>query len=224
MKLHPIQKKLLYIAKQINYKHDSLRSIGKKIGVSHPQKVAHHIKQLEQKKLIKIDQTGKIKRLIEIEDPVSEMINIPVYGFADCGNANTIAEQKTENYLQVSKKLYNNHDLFAIRAIGLSMNDADVNGKKINEGDYVIVNPMDKNYHNGDIVLAVIDDCATIKKYKEINNNMVGLYPDSRDNSYQPIFITPEDKSIINGKIIDVFPGDELTHNEEIIYEPINDM
>ncbi|MDD5291088.1 MAG: S24 family peptidase [Patescibacteria group bacterium] len=217
--LHPIQRKLLYIADKINYKEDGLRNIGRKIGVSHPQKIVHHLNQLEAKKLIKINRdTGEIERLIQIEEPESDVINIPIYGFADCGNATVIAEQKTEKYLQVSKNFYNGSHLFAIHAVGQSMN------KKINNGDFVIINPDDKNYQNDDIVLVVIDDCATIKKYKEINANKIGLYPDSSDKNFQPIFITPGDKTVINGKVIDVLPGDELALEEELIYEPVDDM
>ena len=136
----------------------------------------------------------------------SPLFAIPVVGAANCGPAVTYADQKVESYLKISSSLLprNKNRLFAIKADGDSMNQADVDGKTIESGDYVLVDREVTNYNNGEIVLAIIDGLATIKEfYRDKLNNRIILKANS-DHEYMPIYIGEDDQFIINGKVVDV--------------------
>ena len=95
--------------------------------------------------------------------------------------------------------------IFAIKVSGTSMNQSKINGKKVENGDYVLVDPDYKNYNDNDKVLVVIDGLATVKTFKKIDAETIGLFPESIDKTHQPIYLTPDDNFIVNGKVVDVF-------------------
>lgn len=68
------------------------------------------------------------------------------------------------------------------------------------DGDFVIVNSQKRNVISGDVVLAVIDDRATIKRLIHYRaNNQIVLMADSSFD-YAPIYLHPEDDFIIAAK------------------------
>ena len=84
------------------------------------------------------------------------------------------------------------------------MNRATIDGKKIENGDYVIVDVDDKNVKNGDIVLSIIDGMANIKRlFVDHENNQVVLMADST-KEFPPIYIHADDDFMVNGKVIQV--------------------
>ncbi|MDP3964629.1 MAG: S24 family peptidase, partial [bacterium] len=87
---------------------------------------------------------------------------------------------------------------------GTSMNKAKVNGKTIQSGDFILVDAHTKEFRNGDRVLVVIDGLATVKTYRSLDGKMIALLPESTDKIHKPIFLTPEDNFVINGRVIDV--------------------
>ncbi|MDD3006352.1 MAG: S24 family peptidase [Candidatus Pacebacteria bacterium] len=188
----------------------SLRKIAELIGAQgKPQIAKHHLQQLEKAGLIQMNlEQGILKVVKKGYNHVSKspLFSIPIVGAANCGPAAIYAEQKVERYLKVSSSLLprNKNRLFAIKTDGDSMNQAEVNGNKIESGDYVLVDREIKSYNNGDIVLAVIDGLATIKEYnRDIKNNRIVLRARS-DHEYMPIYISEDDEFIINGKVVDV--------------------
>jgi len=130
--------------------------------------------------------------------------NIPIYGIANAGAPELMAKQNLEGFLHVSKKILGNKKLFAIRVSGDSMNLSRIKGKKIEDGDFVLVDPDYKELNSGDKVLAVIDGLGTIKTFKKITEEIVGLFPKSTNRKHRIIYLTSEDDLIINGKVIDV--------------------
>lgn len=84
------------------------------------------------------------------------------------------------------------------------MNKANVNGKTIEDGDYLIIDSDYRSPRNGDVVLSVIDDMANIKKYiwDEDNNQVVLVSQSTKD--IPPIFIHEDDSFMINGRVIQV--------------------
>lgn len=84
------------------------------------------------------------------------------------------------------------------------MNRADIGGKNIEDGDFVIV---DKNNHDigtNDIVLAVINDKGTIKRFiDDRKNGQIVLKADS-SYDYDPIYLHPSDDFNISGKVVGV--------------------
>jgi len=212
--MHKIQEELLKLSQEKNLGQLTLREIASLIGksTSSPQKIKHHLNQLEKKGLIRVD---KIKRVIEKTQPgwvkgilgKARLLSIPIIGSADCGPANTLAEANIEGYLRVSSSLINhktNCDLFALKASGPSMNRVDINDKSIEDGDYLIIDSGYKTPVDNDIVLSIIDGMANVKKYyfdKE-NNQIVLMSKSTQD--FPPIYIHPKDDYRINGKVIQV--------------------
>lgn len=208
MRLHPIQEKLLKIVSKINLEKMSLRDIGLLVDESHPQKISHHLNQLEKKGFIEIDKKTGQARLInpEIKSGDSKIVAVPIYGGADCGEAKIFAEENLEGYIRVSKSLIGKvKNIFAVRAQGPSMNRAKVNGSQtIEEGDYALIDPDNKNPRNGDYVLSVIEGCANIKKFFwDKKENQIALVSESTEN-FKPIYIHADDNYMINGLVKNV--------------------
>ncbi len=200
--MHPIQQKILNFANEINLKRDGLRQIGRLVGEPHPFKISYHLKKLEEKGFIKIDKkTGEIKRMSNEEPQKGLFLAIPVLGSANCGDANIFAEENLEGYIKVSRNIIKTGDGFlAIRASGNSMNKANVNGQNIEDGDYVIVDSKKQSQPN-DYVLAIIDNCASIKKLLlDSRNKIISLISESTEN-HPTIFIHETDKFLINGVV-----------------------
>ena len=200
--MHYIQQKILSFAENINLKRDGLRQIGRLVGEPHPFKISYHLKKLEEKGFIKIDKkTGEIKRTKNKESQKGLFLAIPVLGEANCGEANIFAEENLEGYIKVSKNIIKAGDsLIAIKTSGNSMNKANVNGQNIEDGDYVIVDtkkqPQSNNY-----VLAIIDNCANIKKLlMDSKNKIISLISESTEN-HPTIFIHKNDEFLINGVV-----------------------
>lgn len=207
-----IQKQLLaLIANNENLGSLSLRKIAELIGAQgKPQTAKHHLQQLEKAGLIQMNLEEGIIRLVKKgfnKASPSPIYSLPIVGSANCGPANIFAEQNIEQYLKISSSLLprNKSRLFALIADGDSMNKAEVEKEKtIESGDFVLVDSEYKNYKNGDIVVAIIDGMATIKRYREDKSNkMIVLEADST-NKYLPIFIHEGDDFILNGKVVGV--------------------
>lgn len=210
--MHNKQKQLLaLIDTDPNVGSYSLRTIADKIGVpDKPQIVKYHLLQLEKAGMIQMNlEQGVIKPVKRglVKSTVNIVFSLPVVGSANCGPATIFAEQNIQQYLKVSSSMlpYNKKDLYSVIADGNSMNLAKVDDKNtIESGDFVLVDSGYKNYKNGDIVVAVIDGMATIKRYKNDKaNNRIVLEADSTDK-YLPIFIHEGDDFQLSGKVVGI--------------------
>jgi repressor LexA len=204
--MHHIQETLLKLIDQRNIGSLTLRQIGEIIHEKLPQKVKHHLYQLEQKGFISIDtKNEKISRVKNKANPKNLFVSIPIVGSANCGNATIYADQNIEGYLKISKRLISKQKgVFAIKAQGNSLNKANINGKNIESGDFVIIDSNQIIARDGDYVLSIIDNMANIKKYRlDHNNERIVLVSESTQN-FNPIFIHKNDDFRINGKVIDI--------------------
>lgn len=212
--MHEIQQELLRVAQEKNLGQYTLREIGSFIGEASPQKVKHHLMQLQTKGLIKIDRMkGVIKKTKqEWERSLSgntKLLTIPILGAVNAGPAQIFAETNIEGFLRVSSSLLapvrtREPRFFALKVSGPSMNKAKIDGKRIEDGDYVIVDVTDKHVRNGDIVLSIIDGMANIKRFfLDKANNQVVLVSDST-KEFPPIYIHEDDDFMINGKVVQV--------------------
>lgn len=210
--LHPIQEKLLRLAQEKNLGQMTLREMGALIGERSPQKIKHHLNQLEKRGLIRID---KIKGLIEKTEQgwvkgllrKARLLTVPILGSANAGPAQLLAEPNIEGYLRVSSTLvspYANHKLIALKVSGPSMNQAEIREKKIEDGDYVIIDSEYRNPKEGDIILSIIDGMANIKRYHwDKEHEQIALTSESTQN-VPPIYIHESDDFAINGKVVQV--------------------
>lgn len=206
--LHTLQEKLLALAEKHDLANMSLREIGKLVHEPAPQKIKHHLMQLEKNGLIQMDRLSKV--MVKTRpgiDAKSSLLAIPILGTANCGPATAYAEQEAQGFLRVSGKLLSKKKgIFAIKASGHSMNKANINGLSVDDGDYVLVDPTATVIKNGDYVLSIIDGMANIKRYfRDTANERIILMSES-SASFSPIFIHRDDMDnyLVNGKVIQV--------------------
>lgn len=203
--MHKIQQQLLDLINKKNIGGLTLREIGEMIGEEFPQKVKHHLSQLEKKGFIQIDKkNNSIKKSGRKTSVASPFISIPIVGMANCGPATIFAEQNVEGYLKVSRKMVpKEKDLFAVRADGISMNKARINDKTIDDGDFLIIDSTYMAPKNMDVVLSIIDENANIKRFVRQKDGSICLMSDST-RDFPPIYIHEDDDFAINGRVIDV--------------------
>jgi len=205
--MHRIQISILELLKRSNgvFKEFSYRSLGEAIHIEHAQQVKHHVQQLEKRSLIVADRISRILRLAPLGSSKDATLEtIPIIGAANCGQATLFAQENLEGTLKISKKLISNREknIFAIRAVGSSMNRARVNGVSIDEGDYVVVDKSSFIAHDGDYVLVVIDDFGVVKKFvRGKGREEIELVSESTEE-HPPIHIHQDDQFIISGKVI----------------------
>ena len=166
------------------------------------------IESLEKKDLIKRDEDRRVY-LVENENysDLKNIFSLPVYGLASCGEALAYAQDNVDGFLQISKSLFRGEEsanLFAVKALGDSM---DKDG--IRDGDYVIFEKYvyeSTEALEGKIVVAVINGMATIKRYKKVSDDIIGLFPKSSNTFHQPIFIHQTDTILVAGVFKRVLP------------------
>lgn len=135
----------------------------------------------------------------------SNMVNIPLIGNVACGIP-ILAEENVTAYILYSRdKIEKPEDYFFLQAHGDSMNKADISGKSINDGDYVLVKKQ-ATANFGDRVVALLEDEATIKKLKKGLGHYI-LEPESTNPKNKPIYIFED--FLIQGVVQDVVKGGE---------------
>ena len=161
----------------------------------YPPSVHSHLETLEKNGYIRRDPTKP--RAIEILDESfnmmrREMVNIPLLGQVAAGEP-ILAEQNIEEYLPFPAEFVTKNQTFLLRVHGESMTNAG-----ILDGDLVLVEQRN-TAHNGEMVVAMIDDGATVKRfYKE--EGIIRLQPEN--DMMDPIIVKD---CVIVGKVIGVF-------------------
>lgn len=172
----------------------SVREICAKVGLSSTSTVHSHLSKLEKKGLIKRDPT-KPRAIEIIKDPIAkkEMVDIPIIGKVQAGQP-ILAVENIEDYFTIPLNFVRgNNDLFILKISGESMIEAG-----IYDGDLAIIEK--NNYaENGEIVVALIENEATIKRfYKE--NGRIRLQPEN--HTMDPIIV---DDCKILGKLKGIY-------------------
>lgn len=182
-----------FLAKNYSLNFKSLRS------------VYQHLESLEKKGLIHRGQGPREIKLIDLKR--KNFWHIPIYGWVNAGTPCFLPQEAIEGYLRISKNLLStrNKDLFAIEVIGDSMNLGKIGNKKIEDGNYAIVNPNYKAFEQGDIVVAVIDGALTIKELRWIDKKTIGLFSQSTNKEHKPIYLTKSDDFLIVGKVVNIY-------------------
>jgi len=209
--MHDTQARLLTLARTQNLGKVSLRQIAKFIDAEgKPQVVKYHLRQLEKAGLIQLNlEKHVIKPVVKgLANHVRSLFySLPIVGAANCGPATVFADERIEGYVKVSAKMlpHRKDGLFVLLADGPSMNLAEVKkGVTIEDGDYVVVDSSQKTPKDGDIVVAVIDRMATIKRYREDKAGKRILLEAQSTEKYHPIFIHEGDDFAISGKVVEV--------------------
>ena len=204
--MHYIQESILRVADKKNLGVMTLREIGELVGEKFPQKIKHHLLQLEKKGLLKVDKRrGVIEKASGGRIEGTKLLSIPILGTANCGPATFFAEPNYQGYLKISASLLKRkQDIYAVRADGVSMNRASVAGASIDDGDYLIVDSAHTDPQDGEIIVSVFDDVANVKRFRrdEANNRVVLISESSVD--FPPIFIHEDEPFHVAGKVVQV--------------------
>lgn len=200
---------LKYIEKQMNKNGyaPSVREIGQAVGLSSTATVHGYLLRLEQKGYIKKEeQKGRTLRLLKGEDGTDktkkvepknlytgrELVDVPVIGKITAGEPILAVENITDTF-PIPIDFVGNSESFMLTVRGESMIEAG-----ILNGDYILVKKQN-TAQNGEIVVALIEDEATVKTfYKEKDH--IRLQP--QNSSMDPI-IVPDCQ--ILGKVAGVF-------------------
>lgn len=200
----------------------SYREIGRQLADSddvyirvHPQNVIYHLDQLISGGLLEASQRPQ-KGQVTMPDFVVKLANIPIVGSANCGPANIFADERIEGYLRVSPtklRSKNYQHLYALRATGNSMNNANISGDPINDGDFVIVDSTLKTPKDGERVVIVNEETANIKRiYFDYDDQTIVLRSESTED-FSPIYLDPNDQweGLISGTVVQVIKDPQIT-------------
>lgn len=173
----------------------AVRDICEAVHLKSTSSVHSHLETLEKNGYIRRDSTKP--RAIEILDEAfnftrREMVNVPIVGRVAAGEP-LLAEQNIEEYFPIPMEFMPNKQTFLLKVCGESM----INAGILN-GDYVLAQE-ENTAHNGDMVVAMIEDGATVKTfYKE--EGVIRLQPEN--DFMDPIIVESVE---ILGKVIGVF-------------------
>lgn len=177
----------------------TLREIGRAVGLAASSSVAYHLRELEEKGLLRRDR-GR-PRALSVRLPLDDdgipqqrgaaTVQVPLLGTIAAGGP-ILAEQSLEETLTLSRDLVGHGTLFSLRVRGDSMVDA-----AICDGDVVVIRQQ-PTAHSGEIVAAMIDGEATVKVYR-VSRGHVELVP--CNPAYDPI---PGDDVVVLGKVVAV--------------------
>lgn len=184
----------------------TVREVCQKLGLSSPSTVHVHLKALEEKGMIKRDpmksrsialtyplETGGTSQHDNVIAPsFSKTLDLPLVGDVAAG-CPILAQENIVDTITLPVDIVGDSAAFLLSVRGDSMIEAG-----INSGDYVVVKEQ-PTANNGDIVVALVDDGATVKRFFK-ESDRVRLQPEN--SSMEPIIV---DDCSIAGKVVAVF-------------------
>lgn len=196
--LTPKQKELLVFLKDFIKEKGfppTLREIATNFGLKGPRGPQKMLNLLEKKGFIRKRKGGS--RAIEILEPFTkETFRIPILGRVKAGEPGFTVEN-IEGYMEVDRDFVTSNGAFLLKVQGDSMKEA-----HILDGDYALVKPQSVA-DNGQIVVALIDDEATIKRLFLLQD-LIRLEP--ANPNMEPIVVKKGEKQVsIVGKVIGIF-------------------
>jgi repressor LexA len=176
----------------------TLREIASHFGLKGPKAPQKTLNILERKGYIRKVPGGS--RAIEIlsypQFSLTHILSVPIVGRVQAGEP-ILAVENIEGYIHLDRSLVSSGDVFLLRVQGDSMIDA-----HIQDGDFALVKPQ-PNAENGEIVVALIEDEATIKKIFK-KRDLIRLEP--ANPKMEPIVVKKGEKKItIVGKVVGIF-------------------
>jgi repressor LexA len=173
------------------------REIAEELGLASASSVGRHLRTLEDlgflRRGLRATRPVDVRMFLSVPEPSPQpgTVGVPLLGDIAAG-APILAEQTSDETLQLPRDLVGKGTLFCLRVRGDSMIDA-----AICDGDIVVVKQQPEAY-NGDIVAAMIDDEATVKVFRRTRGHVV-LEP--RNPAYENI---DGDHAVVLGKVVSV--------------------
>ena len=191
------QRILDYIKSEIQTKGypPSVREIANAVGLKSTSTVHGHLQRLEKRGLLHRD-AMKPRAMEVVGDPNfirNTTTAVPVVGHVQAG-VPILAEQNLEDYVPIPDVMLGKGEHFILRVHGESMIDAG-----IMDGDYIIVRQQ-AEAHDGDIIVAMIDDSATVKRFFREEDGTFRLQPEN--SAMEPIYTK---ELTIVGEVVSLF-------------------
>ena len=197
-KLPKMQRKVLeFIIEHVKLENmpPTIREIGKQFDLK-SSTVFYHLQRLEQKGYIArpTSKTRGIKLLFQEQDSLAD---IPWLGEAPAGEP-LLAVENILGYSPIRREMLPKGDYFALRIKGESMIEAG-----IMDGDFIIVRQQ-PTAENGQIVVAKVNDEATVKKFYRQADGRIKLQP--ANSSMEPMVFDPRhDEISIAGEVVFIY-------------------
>ena len=173
----------------------TVRELGQRVGLSSSCTVQRHLDALERKGYIRRNRTkARSVEIVRSPDPAMirrRSISVPLVGQVAAGMP-ILAEENVEEVYALPADLVGGEETFMLRVHGDSMIE-----DGLFDGDFVVVQKQSAA-ENGDVVVALIGDEATVKRFFR-ENGRVRLQPSN--SSMTPIY-APLDQVAIVGKVI----------------------
>jgi repressor LexA len=180
----------LYIEQQYE-KHGyppTLNEIAEHMGLTSKSNIFRQLQQLVSEGRL-INNRGRYVPASLNDNQPSNVVSVPILGAVAAGSP-ILAEESLDGYVSYLPRFGDGNDLFALKIKGESMVDAG-----IFDGDIVVVQKTPVS-RNGDIVVALIDDEATVKTiYRE--NGHIRLQPQNCE--FEPIIVSD---AVVMGRVI----------------------
>jgi repressor LexA len=199
--LTPVQEKVFKFLKdhlQEKGFPPTLREIASHFGLQGPKAPQKTLNILERKGYVRKIPGGS--RAIEVLRPpparLTQILPVPIVGRVQAGEP-ILAVENIEGYINLDRSLVSSGDVFLLRVQGDSMIDA-----HIQDGDFALVKPQ-PNAENGEIVVALIEDEATIKRIFK-KRDLIRFEP--ANPKMEPIVVKKGEKKVtIVGKVVGIF-------------------
>ena len=175
----------------------TLREIASHFGLRGPRAPQKTIAILERKGYLRKVPGGS--RAIEIQGVLPALgrtVSLPIIGRVKAGEP-LLAVENIEGHLNLDRSLVSSEDVFLLRVQGDSMIEA-----HIQDGDFALIKPQ-RDAENGEIVVALIEDEATIKRIFK-KRDLIRLEP--ANSKMEPIVIKKGEKKVtVVGKVVGIF-------------------
>ena len=165
----------------------SVREICANCGIKSTATAYQYINKLNEQGLIK--KAGNKKRAVSLKKSVGQSVSVPLVGTVAAGQA-IFADENYEGFYSLPTEFFGSDDMFMLTVKGDSM-------IKIGmfDGDKIIVKKQN-TADNGDIVVALVDDSATVKRFYRRDGKII-LHPEN-DSMSDFVF---DDVSVL-GKVV----------------------
>ncbi|MBS1735613.1 MAG: repressor LexA [Bacteroidetes bacterium] len=174
----------------------SVRELMHDMEYKSPRSAMLLMSELEENGFLEKKADGSYKMIKDLAtNNTARTVAVPLVGSISCGGA-LLAEENIEAFIPLSTSLVKSgNKYFLLRAVGDSMDEAG-----INPGDLVLVKQQSVA-ENGEKVVALIDDAATLKEFQH-KGNVVALLPKSTNPKHKPIILESEFQ--IQGVIVSI--------------------
>lgn len=174
----------------IHYQSPTITQIAEGVGIARSTAYKYLV-EMDERGIIEYDGRNISTEIIEQSSP--KFIRAAVLGSVSCGLPN-FAEENIEEYLSLPESLFGKGEFYILKARGESMIEVG-----IDDGDLVVIREQDVA-EEGDIVVALVDNEATLKRfYRDDENGCIVLHPENR--SMKDIIV---ERCIIQGVAVKV--------------------